>query len=110
MTALLPRCCAAVVSGAYGSVAATVTAGIPTVVHPQLFDQFWHGRQVRTLGVGALARTVGQVADRVESILSDDVRAKARDLAASMAAEDGVGLAVDAIGRAIGTADSHPAR
>ena len=105
LTALLPRCCAAVVSGAYGSVAAAVTAGIPTVVHPQLFDQFWHARQVRTLGVGALARTVGQVADRVESILSDDVRAKARDLAASMAAEDGVGLAVDAIGRAIGTAD-----
>jgi UDP:flavonoid glycosyltransferase YjiC (YdhE family) len=105
LTALLPRCCAVVVSGAYGSVAAAVTAGIPTVVHPQLWDQFWHGRQVRTLGVGALARAVGQVADRVESILSDDVRAKARDLAASMAGEDGVGVAVDAIERAIATAD-----
>jgi hypothetical protein len=54
---------AAVVSGAYGSVAAAVTAGIPTV-HPQWSDQFWHGRQVRTLGVAveAIERAIGTTA------------------------------------------------
>jgi UDP:flavonoid glycosyltransferase YjiC (YdhE family) len=54
---------AAVVSGAYGSVAAAVTAGIPTV-HPQWSDQFWHGRQVRTLGVTveAIERAIGTTA------------------------------------------------
>jgi len=40
---LLPRCRAAVVSGALGGVAAALSAGVPAVVHPQLFDQFWHG-------------------------------------------------------------------
>jgi UDP:flavonoid glycosyltransferase YjiC (YdhE family) len=101
LTALLPRCRAAVVSGALGSVAAAVSAGVPIVVHPQLWDQFWHGRQVRTLGVGALARSVGQVADRVESVLEDHVVQAARDLADSIAPEDGVAVLAGAVERAI---------
>ncbi len=101
LTTLLPRCRAAVVSGALGSVAAAVSAGIPTVVHPQLWDQFWHGRQVRTLGVGALARSVGQVADRVESVLASHVAQAASELANSIAGEDGVAALAGAVDRAL---------
>lgn len=36
-----PRCSAAVISGALGSLAAAARAGLPTVVHPHLFDQVW---------------------------------------------------------------------
>ena len=64
LTKVLPRCSAAVLSGALGSVAASLAAGIPIVIHPQLWDQFWHGRQVAKLGVGALARNVGHVEQR----------------------------------------------
>jgi UDP:flavonoid glycosyltransferase YjiC (YdhE family) len=101
LTALLPRCRATVVSGALGSVAAALRAGVPTVVHPQLWDQFWHGRQVAKLGVGALARRVGQVADRVESVLADDVAEAAQQLSSVMAAEDGPGVMVAAVERAM---------
>jgi len=101
LTALLPRCRAAVVSGALGSVAAAVTAGVPTVVHPQLFDQYWHGRQVSQLGIGTLARSIGHVADGVESVLSTVTVATAAQLAASTATEDGVGVLVAAVEQAV---------
>ena len=59
---MLPRCSAAVLSGALGSVAASLAAGIPVVIHPQLWDQFWHGRQVTKPGVGAIARKPATIA------------------------------------------------
>ena len=101
LTALLPRCRAAVVSGALGSVAAAVSAGVPAVVHPQLWDQYWHGRRLAQLGVGALARSVNQVAGRVESILGDDIATAARSLSNSTAEEDGVGALVAAVERVL---------
>jgi UDP:flavonoid glycosyltransferase YjiC (YdhE family) len=101
LTALLPRCRAVVVSGALGSVAAAVSAGVPVVVHPQLWDQYWHGRQLTKLNVGALARSVSQVADRVESILGDDIATAARSLSTSIAEEDGVGALVAAVERVL---------
>ncbi len=104
LTAILPRCRAAVVSGALGSVAAAISAGIPTVVHPQLWDQYWHGRQLTKLGVGALARSVGRVAERVESVLGDDVARASTELAATMSDEDGAAGMVAAVDRALGGA------
>lgn len=81
--------------------AAAVTAGVPVVVHPQLWDQYWHGRQVTELGVGALARSTRQVSRRVESVLSEGVAARAGRLADDMASEDGVSSMVGAIDRAL---------
>lgn len=103
LTALAPRCCAAVVSGALGSVAASLQAGLPTVVHPQLWDQFWHGRQVRRLGVGDLARRTASVASTVADLIDSPAPAAARRLAAAMADEDGPGVAVDAVERVLGS-------
>ena len=104
LTKVLPRCRAAVLSGALGSVAASLAAGIPIVIHPQLWDQFWHGRQVTKLGVGALARNVGHVASRVESVLEDDATRAARELSIAMADEDGPGIMVAAVERAVANA------
>ncbi len=93
ITPLLPRCQVAVVSGALGGVAAALMAGVPVVVHPQLFDQVWHGRRVEQLGVGLMARRTGSVAAAVRKI-SDDPRfaERARALAARMAEEDGAAV------------------
>jgi len=90
VTPLLPRCQVAVVSGALGGVAAALTAGVPVVIHPQLFDQVWHGRRVEALGVGLMARRTSKVGDAVRRIASDPGYAeRARALAARMADEDG---------------------
>jgi len=98
VTALLPRCQVAVVSGALGGVAAALTAGIPVVVHPQLFDQVWHGRRVEELGVGLMARRTSQVADAVRRISGDPAYAeRAQALAARMAGEDGPAVMVHAV-------------
>jgi hypothetical protein len=60
--------------------------GPPAAVGPVL-----HGRQLTRFGVGALARSVNQLADRVESIFVADIATAARALPTSIAAEDGVG-------------------
>jgi sterol 3beta-glucosyltransferase len=65
------RCCAAVVSGAVGTLAAALAAGLPVVVLPQLFDQVWHGRRVEELGVGILVTRPDKVSDAVTRLLGD---------------------------------------
>ena len=71
------------------------------VIHPQLWDQFWHGRQVTRLGVGALARNVRHVASSVDSVLGDEVARAAGRLARAIADEDGSAAVVGAVERAM---------
>ncbi|MGK2950372.1 MAG: nucleotide disphospho-sugar-binding domain-containing protein [Acidimicrobiales bacterium] len=98
VTQLLPRCRAAVMSGALGGVAAALTAGVPLVVHPQLFDQVWHGRRVQDLGVGRLARRTSAVAPAVRRLLDDPGTAdRCTALAERVRAEDGVTATVAAV-------------
>jgi len=90
LTQLLPRCGAAVVSGALGGLAAALCAGVPVVVHPQLFDQVWHGHRVEELGVGVMARRTSRVGAAVARVTQDPTyRQRAQALAARMAGEDG---------------------
>lgn len=104
ISGLLPGCAAAVVSGALGGVAATLTAGVPVVVHPQLFDQLWHGRRVRDLGVGDMARTPRKIVDAVTRLVGDpDAGERSRTLGALLQQEDGATALADA---AIGLLDS----
>jgi len=93
ITPLLPRCQVAVVSGALGGLAAALTAGVPVVIHPQLFDQVWHGRRVEDLGVGLMARRTGQVGDAVRRISDDPgYTERARALALRLADDDAAGV------------------
>lgn len=95
---LLPRSRVAVVSGALGGVAAALRSGTPMVVHPQLFDQVWHGRRVQDLGVGLMARRPSQVAAAVQRIVDDPgYTERAATLADRMGHEDGAGAMVDAV-------------
>ena len=71
LPSVLPRCKAAVVSGALGTLAAALSAGLPVVVLPQLFDQVWHANRVEDLGVGIMASRPDKVADAVSRLLSD---------------------------------------
>lgn len=96
--AVVPRCRVAVVSGSLGTLAAAVTAGVPVVVVPQLFDQVWHGQRVEQLGVGRMVRRASQVARAVAEIDDDPgYRERARELGARFATEDGAGALVDAV-------------
>ena len=98
ITRVLPRCRVAVISGALGALAAALSAGVPVVVVPQLFDQVWHGRRVEELGVGIHARRPRDVAAAVARIEADPgYRVRADALAAAMAGEDGAGALVDAV-------------
>ncbi len=98
ITRLLPKCQVAVVSGALGGVASALTAGVPVVIHPQLFDQVWHGRRVEELGVGVMARKVSDVAPAVERIVRDPAYARrAHELAEKLVAEDGASVAADVV-------------
>ena len=98
VTRVLPRCRVAVVSGALGALAAALTAGVPVVIVPQLFDQVWHGRRVEELGVGIHVRRARDVASAVARIEADPgYRERAAALASVMAGEDGAGALVDAV-------------
>lgn len=96
--AVAGRCSAAVVSGALGTMAAALTAGIPVVVVPQLFDQIWHGRRVEALGVGIMVTDPAKVADAVVRLHDDPgYGQRATQLGARLRTEDGAAALVDAV-------------
>jgi len=98
VAAVADRCAAAVVFGALGTLAAALTAGLPVVVLPQLFDQVWHGHRVEKLGVGIMVNRPDKVADAVTGLLRDPrYRERARELADSLRPEDGAGSLVAAV-------------
>ena len=96
--AIASRCAAAVVSGALGTLAAVLTAGLPVVVLPQLFDQIWHGHQVEKLGVGIMVTRPSSVPAAVAKLLRDPGYAeRARRLGAKLQTEDGAAAIVEAV-------------
>ena len=100
--AVVDRCAAAVVSGALGTLAAALTAGVPVVVLPQLFDQLWHGRRIEELGVGVMVTRPSKVAAAVERVVSDPVYGqRAQALGEKLRAEDGAAALVDAVEKAL---------
>ena len=97
VASVLPRCRVAVVSGAIGTLAAALSAGVPVVVVPQLFDQVWHAGRVEQLGVGIGVWRARDVAKAVARIIADPgYTGRARALAARMAGEDGATALADA--------------
>lgn len=98
-----PRCAAAVHSGALGSLGAIARAGLPSVVHPQLFDQVWNAGQAERLGIGLHVRSARRVAPAVRRLLDDDgIRRRAESLAAAMVGEDGATACADVVEDLIG--------
>lgn len=101
---LLPRCAAVVTHGGAGSTAAGLRAGVPSMAVPHIGDQPYWGRRLHELGVGPApirrARvTPDALATALTSMTTDPaMRERARRFGAALAAEDGVGRAVELLG------------
>ncbi|GAB7037140.1 MULTISPECIES: glycosyltransferase [Catenuloplanes] len=102
--AVLPGCRAAVHHGGSGSTAASLRAGLPTVICSVFSDQPFWGRVVRRLGVGDTFRYTALSADRLVRatlpLLADGTAARAAALAEHLRTEDSTGEAATLIERA----------
>ena len=104
--ALLPRTAAVIHHGGSGTTAQALTAGVPSLVVPFLFDQFFWGRRVAALGAGPpplpLRRlTVDRLVGRIALLVGDAAMGRtAAGLALGLQAEDGIGAAVGALEQA----------
>ncbi len=100
---LFPRCAAVVHHGGAGSTAASLEAGVPTVICSYFADQPFWGVRVKKLGVGtALPATrlnQANLKNALREVLLPEVKARAAALGQRLQAEDGTRVAVDAIER-----------
>jgi UDP:flavonoid glycosyltransferase YjiC (YdhE family) len=101
---LLPHCRAVVHSGAHGTNATVLAAGLPAVVVPQLFDQVWHADRVAELGAGLHVRRPRPRAlvEAIDRVTRDgSFRGAAEALARRLGEEDGARRAADEIEAAL---------
>jgi sterol 3beta-glucosyltransferase len=97
---LFPRMAAVVHHGGSGTTGFGFWAGVPTVIVPFLFDQFYWGRRIEALGVGPAAvpyknLTAERLAVALETAVTDPhLRQNAAALGQRIRQEDGVGTAV----------------
>lgn len=89
--AVLPRCAAAVHHGGAGTTAASLGAGIPTVVCSVFADQPFWGAQVERLGLGAHVRfaalDAGTLEQGLRTALLPEVARRAREVGGALCAE-----------------------
>jgi UDP:flavonoid glycosyltransferase YjiC (YdhE family) len=99
-TTTLPTCRAAVHHGGAGTTAASLRAGLPTLILWDVADQFIWANQVKRLKVGSAKRlsniTRKSVVGRLRKILAPDCVARAREIGPRMTKpEVGVATAAD---------------
>lgn len=104
-TWLFSRMAAVVHHGGAGTTAAGLYAGVPTVIVPFAFDQFFWGARIKSLGLGPdpipqKKLTADQLAQAIQIAVTDsDMRQRARSCGAAIRAENGTGNAVKIIQR-----------
>ncbi|MBD2183438.1 glycosyltransferase family 1 protein [Planktothrix sp. FACHB-1355] len=97
---LFPRVAAIVHHGGAGTTAASLRAGVPSIVIPFFGDQTFWGQRVAELGVGPAPiprklLTVERLAQAIQQAVSDrTMRQRAANLGAKIQAEDGIANAV----------------
>ncbi len=103
---LLPQCVAAVHHGGAGTTAASLEAGVPTVICSVFADQPFWGARVTRLGVGAhvpfAQLNERTLATALRSVLTKEARERAKALGTRLRAEDGTAKAAHAIARHFG--------
>ncbi|GAA4705319.1 UDP:flavonoid glycosyltransferase YjiC, YdhE family [Promicromonospora umidemergens] len=113
---LFPRLAAAVHHGGAGTTAASLRAGIPTVITPVAADQHAWGRRVADLGVGPEPIRIKKVdADRLTAAIArattdEALRERSADLGARLRQEDGIGRAAELFTEYLRTAPARMAR
>jgi len=104
---LLPRCSAAVHHGGAGTTHSAAAAGIPAVVVPHAFDQFFWAQRLCRLGIAPppLPRrrlNARRLAGRLRAVqVSEAVRARATAIGRRLQHEDGAAKAVAVIERTL---------
>ena len=100
---LFPQCAAVVHHGGAGSTAASLDAGVPTVICSYFADQPFWGDRLKKLGVGtsfpAARLTPQRLTAALREVLVPEVKARAAALGERLRAEDGTRSAVDALER-----------
>jgi sterol 3beta-glucosyltransferase len=102
---LFPQCSMVVHHGGAGTTAAVLRAGIPSIIVPFFADQFFWGHLVQTRGLGPAALphkrlNADELEQRIRAVLAaDGMRQRCKDMAGSIAREDGIGAAVAAVER-----------
>jgi UDP:flavonoid glycosyltransferase YjiC (YdhE family) len=102
---LFPKMSAVVHHGGSGTTAAGLRAGLPTLVIPHLFDQFYFGRRIHELGAGPdpIPRrqlNAALLKDALSRLLGDDtLRTNAEDISQRIQAEDSITNAVSALSK-----------
>lgn len=102
---LFPRVRMAIHHGGAGTTAAILRAGVPSIVIPFFADQFFWGKRVRDLGIGAgpIAMknlSVENLEAEIRKILGDpQISLRSGKLAHAISEEDGIGAAVAAVKR-----------
>ena len=100
---LFPQMAAVVHHGGSGTTAAALRAGVPSIVVPFLFDQFYWGGRVADLGVGPRPIPFKRLsAERLEEAMcvattNSSMRLRAAALGNKIGAEDGLKEAVEVI-------------
>jgi sterol 3beta-glucosyltransferase len=105
---LFPKVAAAVHHGGAGTTAATLRAGIPSVVLPYFYDQLFWGQRLNALG--AAPRPIAQkhltpdkLAEALRTVVNTpDMGIRSREIAARIARERGVEVAVEVVERYLG--------
>jgi UDP:flavonoid glycosyltransferase YjiC (YdhE family) len=105
---LFPQVAAVVHHGGAGTTAEGFRSGVPAIIVPHFYDQFFWGRRVLDLGVGPRLIPRNRLnADALATALrvattDPRMRRRAAELGARIRAEDGVGRAVAAFERHFG--------
>jgi len=100
---LFPQCACLVHHGGAGTSHAALRSGVPSVVTPHLMDQPMNAYWIESLGCGTMAASMHEMdADGLSAalkrVLGDThMKARAKEVAASMARERGVPAAVEIV-------------
>ena len=100
---LFPRMGAVVHHGGSGTTAFGLRAGVPSVIVPFVFDQFYWGKRICELGVGPQAVPFRKLSEEklasalITATSDEGMRRRACELGRKIRAEDGVSKAVEVI-------------
>jgi UDP:flavonoid glycosyltransferase YjiC (YdhE family) len=111
---IYPRCRAVIHHGGIGTTAQALRAGVPALVVPWAFDQFFTAAQVEQIGAGSWLWHRGYTRERVARTLhallmsGSPSAERARAIGARIAQEDGVATLCEALESRYEHALSHP--
>ncbi|TDV54796.1 glycosyltransferase [Actinophytocola oryzae] len=84
LQALFPHVAAVVHHGGSGTTTTAALSGVPQVVVPHLYDQFYFADRVRELGIGVTHTATDSLTDSLKLALQPEVATRARSIAPSI--------------------------